>query len=196
VAFVRNSLIPVTTKFITFSNELMILNASLSNLLPEGRGWQQLGTALEEKKQWMGQFVEEVMRSSSELQVMAHKMFKIINTMYEEMRMSSATKNLSSEASKTEYVFHLLAIFDCFKKMSVILQFARDEVEVTTFHLTQAQHLLEIGSYNELVKAQVFYGEVVQALANDAQEQQQQAKALAALSHNNMLPQQHTWTGS
>lgn len=142
------------------------------------------------------------------LQVMAHKMFRIINSIYEEMRMSSVTQNLASEASKhkiyfvllfisffivfyniflllllyyiyyfiyffagkTEYVFHLLSIYDSFKKMSIILQFARDEINSTSLYLTQIQNLLEISNFEQLEQTRLFLGEVVQILASDAAE--------------------------
>lgn len=177
VTFVRNNLIPTTTKFITFCNDVASLQATLSNMPPDIK-WQSLGTVVDERINWMRQFADEVMRNSGELQVMSHKMFKIINAIYEEMRMSSVTQNMMNEASKTEYVFHLLSIFDCFKKMAVILQFARDEVDATAYQLSQVQRLVGNESFEGVAKAQVFNGKVAQALANDAKEQQQQAEAL------------------
>eukprot|EP00026_Physarum_polycephalum_P008192 Phypoly_transcript_08271.p1 GENE.Phypoly_transcript_08271~~Phypoly_transcript_08271.p1 ORF type:complete len:376 (+),score=53.06 Phypoly_transcript_08271:207-1334(+) len=168
VVFVRSSLIPATTKFIVFCNELTIVQTRLTNTPADQ--WQALGSLIEEKIHWMNRFADEVLRNSGELLAMSQKMFRITNAMYEEMRMSSVTQNLASEASKTEYVFHLLSIYDSFKKMSIILQFAHGEIKQTTAQLTNIQHLIGNGNYDELVQMRVVRGEVVQILASDATE--------------------------
>jgi hypothetical protein len=184
---VRSSLIPATTKFIAFCTELSTIQTKLTNAPPNNQ-WQALGSLIEEKMLWMNRFADEVLRNSSELLAMSQKMFRIINAMYEEMRMSSVTQNLASEASKTEYVFHLLAIYDSFKKMSIILQFAHGEIKQTTAQLTTIQHLIGNSNYEELVQVRVLRGEVVQILAMDATEQQQQAEVMAAAHREPLGP--------
>lgn len=179
VVFVRSSLIPATTKFITFCTEITTIHGRLTTVQPNNH-WQALGSHIEEKMAWMNRFADEVSRNSGELLAMSQKMFRIINAMYEEMRMSSVTQNLASEASKTEYVFHLLSIYDSFKKMSIILQYAHGEIKQMTRQLTNVQHLIGNAKFEELVQVRIYPGEVVQILAGDANEQQKQAEAMAA----------------
>ena len=80
------------------------------------------------------------------------------------------TNNLLIFLGKTEYVFHLLSIYDSFKKMSIILQYAHGEIKQTTRKLTNTQHLIGNASYEELVQVHLVPGEVVQILASDATE--------------------------
>ncbi len=54
--------------------------------------------------------------------------------------------------------------------MSIILQFARDEIQTTIQQLKQIQKHLGSGNFTALASEKIFCGEVVRVLSNDATE--------------------------